>query len=141
MSVAVAISAINGADPGAGLDDTRNSLIVEGTLTLTGNYGTAASHGDVINFGVSGFPATSYPPKAVEIEEYIVAGVAPTGFRYIYAFGTTLENGQLIILAEGSGAGATTGQPELTENELYASCTPSLQGQVLRFKAWLIKNL
>lgn len=139
MSVAVAISSIAN-DASGGLDATQNEEIVDGTLTLTGSYGTSTSHGDLVNFANDLIKSTGLPRK-VDIWEDQGAGQAPLGFGYLYFHGTDLTNGKLVILGtQGSGT-ATTGAPELTENEAYASTTPSLSGAVLRFRAYFPKEV
>lgn len=136
MAVAVAISSIVTTDPSQGLDKTMNEQIVDGTLTLTGNYGTGSSHGDTINFGTFDQIKSQQPPRLVEIFEAPTAGTAPLGYQYIYAQGTTQANGKLVILGTAASGSATTGSPEYTEGTAYSSGSPSLSGAVLRFRAW-----
>lgn len=142
MSVAVAISSIAN-DASGGLDATQNEEIVEGTLTLSGNYGTASSHGDTINFANDAIKS-SLPPRRVEVFENqgsASAGVgnAPLGYQYNYAQGTRQENGLLQVLGTPASGGATTGATEFTQGSAYSGGTPSLNGAVLRFKAWFPK--
>lgn len=143
MSVAVAVTSIVGADPSQGTDKTLNQVLVEGTLTLTGNYGSGASHGDAINFANAtggDLIKSEYPPRRVEIfenQQSASAGVgnAPLGYTYIYCQGTTQNNGLLQVLGAGAG-GATTGDPEFTQGAAYSAGSPSLNNAVLRFRAW-----
>ena len=137
MAVAIALGTVAG-DPAAGLDATRTSLIVFGTLTLSGNYGTAASHGDPVDFTTLGI-ATDFSPKFVSITEDIAAGQAPLGYIYRYFAGTTLKNGVLNIV--GTGTASQDGGNEITEAAAYANQSPSLAGAVLSFMALFIKNV
>lgn len=135
MAVAVAFASIVSADPSTGLDSTRTRISAEGTLTLTGNYGGASSHGDTMSLVSPSIPS-DFLPVWVEIHENqgsASAGTAnaPLGYTYIYAQGTTAANGLLQI---------TVGTTEVTENTAYSGLTPSLNNVVLRFKAWFAKG-
>lgn len=145
MSVAVAITGVlsNGAGVlnGSGVTDASlNEYIVDGTLTLSANYGAAAAHGDPLSFAVS--MSTSIggqAPTKVEIYEAPVFGVAATGYQFIYAYGPTLAaptqaGGALQVF--GTGAASGQGGTELTNGSAYSTFTPSLNGLVLRFRAW-----
>ncbi len=140
MAVAVAVTSIVNADPGAGIDSTRTREIVYGTLTLSGTYGTSSSHGDTVNFA-SAFIQSDYPPTWVEIHENVAAGSAPLGYTYIYNNGTTIANGVLTILGTQASGAATTGSVEFTEAAAYSGGTPSLAGAVLRFRAEFAKSV
>jgi len=137
MAVAVAITSIVAADPSGGKDSTRTRQIVEGTLTLSGSYGGASTHGDTVNF--AGLVNSDYPPVWIEIREDVGAGNAPLGYNYTYNSGTTQANGVLTIT--GTGASSGQGGTEITENTAYSSFTPSLNGAVLRFRAAFAKNV
>ena len=135
MAVAVAVISISPNCPP--VDNTQNLLIVAGTLTLSGNYGTSGSHGDVINFTNTGdFIKSSQPPERVEIFENPAAGSAFLGYGYIYAQGTTMANGQLMIQGTPAAGGAEVGATEYTQGAAYSAGTPSLAGAVLHFRAW-----
>ena len=138
MAIAVAITSIVNADPSAGIDNTQRREIVEGTLTLTANYGGVSSHGDTVNFAVAGIKS-DYPPVFVEVTENQGAGNAPLGYMYIYNNGTTGANGVLTIL--GTGASSGQGGTEITEGSAYSTFTPSLNNAVLRFRAAFAKNV
>ena len=112
MAVAVAVNSPIPADPGSGLDSTRTSLWVEGTLTLSGDYGGASTHGDTMD--LSGFCASDYSPKNVWIYQDPTSGVAPISYAFLYGRGTTQANGVLIV------QDMTTGL-EITENSTYPS--------------------
>lgn len=148
MSATLAITGIlvNGSSFAAGAgsqvpDTTQKEIIVDGTITLTGNYGGAASHGDALSFAslASEFSIGGQAPTRVEIFERPVAGVAPTGYMYTYCPGPTLAaptqaGGVLGIL--GTGAASGQGGTELTQGSAYSSFTPSLNNIVLGFRAW-----
>lgn len=137
MAVAVAIGNIT-QDPAGGLDSTRSSLVVFGTLTLSANYGGVSSHGDTVSFAVPQI-ATDYLPKIVLVTESVAAGSAGFGYQYTFYPGTTLANGVLNI--KGTGAASGQGGTEITEGSAYSTFTPSLNGAVLNFMAWFCKNV
>jgi hypothetical protein len=150
MAVAVAIFGVltNGssASVGSGLADaTMGEIIVDGTLTLSGNYGAGAgTHGDALSFAVSSsLIFGSNAPTKVEIYEAPLFGVAPLGYQYQYAYGPTLAaptqaGGALQVF--GTGAASGQGGTELTNGSAYSTFTPSLNGAVLRFRAWFAKQ-
>ncbi len=131
MSVAVAVSSPVAADPASGLDNTRTRQIVTGTLTLSGNYGGASTHGDTVNFA-SPFIQSDYPPTWVEVHADQGAGNSPSliGYSFRYFAGTTQGNGVLVIGQTGA---------ELAEGSAYSSASPSLNGAVLQFRAEFAK--
>ena len=137
MSVAIALSSVAG-DPANGLDATRTSLIVFGTLTLSANYGGAATHGDTVDFTKLGI-STDFTPKFVSINEQVAAGSAGSGYLYNFNYGTTLANGVLNI--KGSTNAAGQGGTEITEGGAYSGFTPSLAGVVLNFMAICVKQV
>src|SRR5277367_602515 len=99
MAIAIAITGIivNGSNYSSGsasavADFTANEIIVDCTLTLSGNYGTAASHGDLLDFTTVN-PSFSFggeAPSDWNIHELVAAGVALTGFTFSYCPGPTL---------------------------------------------------
>jgi hypothetical protein len=144
------------------LDKTNEQFIVDCLITLTGNYGTAASHGDPLSFrsvldavpgnlaaGSQNIPS-QLAPGGWEFHELVLAGSVGPGFRYEYhpdnlgptatnltAAAPTQNGGVLYI----SGAGAASGQgdTEITAGGAYAGTTPSLNNQVLRARFWFTK--
>ena len=123
MAVAVKVGSIVPGDPEAGIDQTGGRFIVTGTLTLTGNYGTATSHGDTVNLASAGIPVT-VPPGWVEIQENQGSSAAgtgnpPLGYVYIYCQGTTIANGLLQIMGP-----PTTGGPGSSANDATCSARP-----------------
>jgi hypothetical protein len=131
--IAVQITSIVADDPSGGLDRTRTRMIVEGTLTLSGNYGTGSSHGDTVNFAQFDQIKSGQPPVWVEVHENQGAGSAALGYTYIYQNGATQGNGVLTIL--GGAAASGQGGAEITQGSAYSGFTPSLNGAVLRFRA------
>jgi len=125
MAIAVAINAFNGADPAAGIDATRSKLVINGALTLTANYGGAATHGDTMSLQ-SPFIDSDLLPESVRVYEQPPAGTAPLG-KYIFVFcpGTTQANGVLFIYDTSTDA-------EYAEGGAYNA---GLLAAVLRFEA------
>lgn len=125
-------------------DTSQKEIIVDGTITLSANYGVASGHGDPLSFAsiASQFSIGGQAPTRVEIFERPVAGVAPTGYMYVYCPGPTLAaptqaGGKLAIL--GTGAASGQGGTELTNASAYSSFTPSLDGIVLGFRSWFTR--
>lgn len=151
MAVKVAITGIitNGSSFSAGnasavTDATLNEYIVDGTLTLSGSYGTASSHGDPVDFtGVN--PPSSFggqAPTRVEILEMPQSGVAALGYVYVYCPGPKLSaptqaGGVLQVL--GGAAASGQGSVEITQGSAYSGFTPSLSGAILYFRAWFAR--
>lgn len=146
MSVAVAILGVitNGSSFTAASQkpdfSQGGTITIYGTLTLSGNYGTASSHGDPLDFTTvaSEFSFGNQSPTWVDIKELVVAGAAPLGYIYNFNPGPTLaaptqKGGVLCIV--GTGASSGQGGTELTEGSAYSGFTPSLNGAVLWFQA------
>lgn len=111
MAVAVAINSIVAHDPGAGIDKTQSALIVEGSLTLSGNYGAVSpANGDPIDFANARITSSS-PPRRVEIFQVPTAGNPSLPFSFLYAQGTTQSNGELIVVDSTTGLEITQGDP------------------------------
>jgi hypothetical protein len=125
-------------------DATMGEVIVDVNITLSGNYGTASSHGDVLDFTAVHFPLSLgfQAPSNWEIKELIVAGVAPLGYLYNYCPGPTLaaptQAGGVLQIC-GTGASSGQGGTELTEGSAYSSFTPSLSGAVLKARFWFAR--
>lgn len=149
MAITVAFQGIihNGSSYAAAsgtADFTGAEIIADFTLTLSGNYGTASSHGDPLSFAIS-LPISlgNQAPTRVEVFEAPVAGTAALGYQYVYQPGPTLAaptqaGGALCIL--GTGAGSGQGGTELTQGSAYSGFTPSLNGVVLRCRAWFARE-
>jgi len=110
MSVEVTINSAVAVDPSGGLDSTQNELIVDGLLTLSGNYGGASSNGDTIDFTGHDLIKTQQPPRKVEIYQEPTAGNAPVIYCFLFGRGTTQANGVLIV-TDFAGVQITEGSP------------------------------
>jgi hypothetical protein len=139
-SLDTAIAAVNAANGGTISFVTGAA----GTITLSGNYGGAATHGDALDFTTVNLPFSigDYAPSNWEISELVQAGNAAYGYQYNYCPGPTLaaptqKGGVLQIF--GSGAGIGQGGTELTQGSAYSSFTPSLNGAILRARFWFVR--
>lgn len=146
MAVAIAYTGIicNGASYAAASGSSqypidKDTISVDCTLTLSGSYGTASSHGDTLDFTAVAPPigASLYgnPPSDWTFKELVVAGAAATGFQYNYCPGPTLATptqagGVLQIF--GGAAGSGQGGVEITQGSAYSSYTPTLAGTVIK---------
>lgn len=139
MSVAVTIASPNLQDTSDGLDQTLNEWVIEGALTLTGNYGGAATHGDTISWSGLDLVKATLPPRRMEIFESQAAGTAPLGYSYTYSPGTTRDAGVLTIT--GGAASSGQGGTEITEGSAYSTFTPSLNNAVLRYRAFFSRYI
>jgi hypothetical protein len=93
-------------------DTTQSTQIVRGTLTLSGNYGGASTHGDTLNFGtIYGIQSSSVPIR-VFVYQQPASGTAPGNCSAFYCPGTTINNGVVSFFngtSELSGGAAYTG--------------------------------
>lgn len=95
------------------IDNTNNHFEVHATLTLTGNYGGGATHGDTINLAAANINIpSSRPCRFAIIREHPAAGTAPTGYNFIFCTGTTQANGLLSI---------TNNLTEYTQGSAYSA--------------------
>ena len=97
-----------------GIDHTMKGFIAVGTITLAGNYGGGATHGDTLDLSTLGVPSNSIP--LVRIWEGPVNGTLATFNRFIYSSGNGLSDGRLQIV----GAAA-----EYTQGSAYAANFPN----------------
>lgn len=132
----------------------NRELVLDFLLTLSGTYGTATSHGDILDFtsaAPNGFGLPEYAPTAVFVRELVQAGSLAPGFQYLYCpaaintpDGSTPADGVLQIT--GAGAGSGQGGTEITQGAAYSTTTPSLNtsggtsGQQLLCRAWFGKT-
>lgn len=107
-------------------DSTLQEFIYDGLITLTANYGGAATHGDALSLSPLVMQSNQLP-NMVEIWEAPAAGTAPTGYIFGFAPGTTQNNGVLTVM------GGTT---EYTQASAYAA---GLLAAVLRIRIWVPK--
>ena len=84
-------------NPSTDQDQIRILLL----LTLSGNYGGAATHGDTLSFSGIDEVKSGQVPNRVEIFESPAAGTAPAGYQMIYCPGTTRDNGVVYFGAYG----------------------------------------
>lgn len=107
MAIAVAITSSYAQN-----DTTQATQIVRGTLTLSGNYGGASTHGDTCSFAnVYGIQSRSVPIR-VFIYQQPASGTAPGNCTGTYCPGTTIANGVVSFANAGSelsGGSAYTG--------------------------------
>lgn len=69
------------------VDATQGSIIVEGTLALSGNYTTG---GDTVNWAaVPQIPSGAGPQGLVELEEQPATGSTPSGYGFYLIAGAT----------------------------------------------------
>lgn len=109
MAVLMEINSIAPGDPGAGIDKTQSALIVEGSLTLSANYGgVSPDHGDEIDFKNARITSSSIP-RRVEIFQYAASGVNPVAYTFGYAYGTDQSDGELVVISTVSGLELTPG--------------------------------
>lgn len=130
MSVAVVPNPAAIPDP---VDMTQQEFIVDGLLTLSNNYGGSATHGDTMN--LAGLVPSNLVPNRVEIFEAPAAGNAPTGYNFIYGFGSGPANGVLIVT---QCAGASAPSSEITEGAAYPGALTAATANI-RFRAWFTK--
>lgn len=107
-----------------GGDTTQREQFYTGTLTLSGNYGGASTHGDTCSFGnISGLLSQSVPIR-VEIYEQPAAGTAPSFYTGVYQLGTTIANGAVNFSLAGI---------EYTQASAYSGAVSTA---VWKFRAW-----
>ncbi len=110
------------------VDHTKNKIIVDGTITLTGNYGTsggALPHGDLLDLSHLGIESN----RIGEVHAYstVTQGSAPQYDYYHYNPGTDPSNGVLQIIVGGA---------EMAPAAAYASTAPTnAAGYTLWFRA------
>lgn len=106
-------------------DATQNGIIIEGTLTPSGNYATG---GDTVDFStLPQIPSNNIPLGLVEINEQPASGATPSGYVLYFISGTTLANGKLFVAT-------AVGQPP---TQLAAGAYPAaLAAATLQFRAF-----
>ena len=97
-------------------DNTQNTQIVRFPITLSGNYGTASSHGDTLDFGkVYGLQSQSVPLR-VFVYQQPASGTAPGNCSAVFCPGSTIHNGVVSFANAGT---------ELTEGSAYSGAAAS----------------
>jgi len=96
------------------VNTTSAEQIVRFAITLSGNYGGAATHGDTLSFAnVYGLQSNAIPSR-VFVFQQPAAGVAPGNCSAIYCPGTTKNNGVISFANAGT---------ELTQGAAYSGAT------------------
>ena len=129
------------AGPG---DFTAAELIVDFLLTLSANYGGAATHGDAIVFPtIPGLNLPNYAPIWADFWELVPAGTNPPGYHYTYCPGPTLAAPTLnggVLNIQGAGAASGQGGTEITQGSAYSGFTPSLNGAQIKMRAYFTRQ-
>lgn len=95
----------------------QGGQVLTGVVKFTGNYGTATSHGDVIDLSALSYQGIGLQISPgniplVEFFETVPAGTLPSGYNFLYCPGTTLQTCQIAVMnglseyAEGSAYNA-----------------------------------
>lgn len=108
-------------------DTTQAEQVIEGSIALTGNYGTGGSHGDTLDLSLLGAQSSQLPIR-VDIFEKSPSGAAPSGNIYRYMYGTTQANGSLSVF-QGNGT-------EYTQGSAYGTPPFAVTGFALGFRAY-----
>jgi hypothetical protein len=125
MAIAITVDGST-ANPLLGVPDTTfKESIYQGTFTLTGNYGTASSHGDTLSFSSAFILAgLKTVPLRVEVYQQPASGTAPGNCSAVYCPGTTRDNGVVSFANAGT---------ELTGGSAY---TGAASTAVWKYRAW-----
>jgi hypothetical protein len=92
-------------------DVTSSTQVARFPITLSGNYGGAATHGDTLDFGkVYGIQSQSVPIR-VFVYQQPASGTAPGNCTATFCPGTTIHNGVISFANAGT---------ELTQGAAYA---------------------
>jgi hypothetical protein len=118
MAIAVAVTSV---------DNTQNRLIVEGSLTLSGNY---ATHGDAIDFTGIDVIKSAQPPTRIDVYQAPAAGVSAAGFVLLGVPGSAQNNNVLQVFETGAALSGALA-------ELAAGAYPAgLTGAAIKFTAY-----
>ena len=115
-------AALDNALPNA-IDITQQDFVVAGKITLSGNY---VDHGDIMS--LAGLCNSNSLPTRVDVYQEPTAGNAPIAFSFIYAKGTTIALGKLLVID------TTTGLP-IAAGAYDAALTAATAN--IKFRAWL----
>jgi hypothetical protein len=114
---------VNSSTP---MDATQNEISVYGTLTFSGNYGSAGSHGDTLDLSQLGVPS-SLAPNCVFIYEEPIAGTStPANYGFIWCRGTSQANGRVTVALGGA---------EITQGSAYPAALTNGQS-IFKFNAF-----
>ena len=79
-------------------DVTQKNEVVFGTVAISAAAHTYATGGIVLSGLLTDLIKTSATkPNFMEIQAMPAAGTSPSGYAYIYCYGTTLDNGKMAI--------------------------------------------
>lgn len=98
------------------INSSERQIVVYLTVTLTGNYGVANGHGDILPLGGLPLINSNQPPTDCFIYEEPTAGNAPTGYSFLFARGVDINTCKLVVLQNG---GASTPSGEITQGAAY----------------------
>lgn len=119
-------------------DTTKNQIVIDCQLTLTGSYGTGSSHGDPVDFTSVAPPigASLYDdaPTFWVIQELVQSGSLATGYAFNYCPGPTLAK----PTQKGGVLQALLAGVEYTEGLAYATVLPA--GTVLLARFWFARS-
>jgi hypothetical protein len=104
------------------IDFTNSTFIAYGTIAVSGNYGSASSHGDTLDLSALGAPS-GQPPLEVKIWESQSPGTSQSGWLFMYNTGTTQANGNVQMFGTGTASGDALN--EYSEGSAYSSATPA----------------
>lgn len=112
--VAVTIDSIIEGDPGDGINANQSALIVEGGLTLSGNYGWGSPvvDGDIIDWTASPNAArltSGRAPRNILIFQAPDAADDPVSYGFLYGYGTGQNDGVLKVIDLTTGSAIATG--------------------------------
>lgn len=121
--VTVDINTAVAIDPSQGIDKFQSGLLVSGSLTLSGDYGTGSppTDGDVIDFRTAPQVAlltSSEAPRWMFIYQEPTAGNDPVPYLFLYARGTGQNDGRLSVMDDALAPLAGGAYPgDLTDDE------------------------
>ena len=108
-------------------DVTERGILAVIGVTLSANYGTAASHGDTLDLSQLGLPSNTVPVLVGQTETP-AQGTAPTGYEYYYIPGTTQANGLLALM---------NGTTEFTAGNAYGGQTAAVILLIFLFPSFI----
>jgi hypothetical protein len=118
------VAALNTAYPT--IDYTAQNFLAFGTVTISGNYGTASSNGDTLDLSTLGVP-TDYAPIFVVLFESATPGTSQSGWDYVFNRGATIKNGSVQVFGTGTSGQAFT---QYTQGSAYSSATPAIPATI-----------
>jgi len=92
-----------------------NTFEIFGSITITGSYVTNGVTFDLTPLGA----LSNSLPDWVEIFELAASGVVPSGYGFVYQFGTSIANGKVLSFASGGTQAAQSTFASLNIANLY----------------------